>query len=137
MQVLKGLCREEKEIEIWKVRKLCLKSENYMSTWNRKLNWLFKENAQLRDDYLRLKQTRTQEIGNKEILILPFMKSIEKPNLQDWSCTKRSNAQRENITLCGELEMRNRLFQESRSRNCQEMVNYDESVAKKQIESDT
>ena len=57
MQVLKGLCREEKEIKIWKVCKLCLESKIYMSTWSRKLNWLFKENARLRDVHLRLKQT--------------------------------------------------------------------------------
>ena len=49
--------REERETEIWKVRKLCLKGEFSMSTWSRKLNWRFKENAQIRDDYLRLKQT--------------------------------------------------------------------------------
>ena len=30
-------------------------------------------------------------------------------------------AQREKINSCGELEMRNRLFQESRARNCQEI----------------
>ena len=48
IQVLKGLSREEKEIEIWNVSKLCLKGEISMSTWSRKLNWLFKKNAQLR-----------------------------------------------------------------------------------------
>ena len=31
-------------------------------------------------------------------------------------------AQREKINLCGEVEMRNRLFQESRVRNCQEIA---------------
>ena len=31
MQALKVLFRKEKEIEIWKVRKLCLKGKIYMS----------------------------------------------------------------------------------------------------------
>ena len=50
MQVLKGRCREEKEIDIWKVCKPCLKDKIYMSTSGRKRKWLFEENAQLRDD---------------------------------------------------------------------------------------
>ena len=58
-QVLKALCREDKEIDIQRVCKLCLKGEISMSTWNRKLNWMFKENAQLGEDYLRLKQAWT------------------------------------------------------------------------------
>ena len=57
MQMLSGLCREEKEIEIWKMCKLCLKGKIYMFIWNRKLNWLYKGNAQLKEDDLRLKQT--------------------------------------------------------------------------------
>ena len=35
----------------------CLKGKIYMFTWSRKLNWLFKENAQLGDDYLKVKRT--------------------------------------------------------------------------------
>ena len=47
------------KIEIWKVSKLCLKGGISMSTWSRKLNWLLKENAQLREDYRRLRQKLT------------------------------------------------------------------------------
>ena len=64
-----------------------------MSTLNRKLNWLFKENAELRKDYLKLRQKWTQEIGNEEIRKLPSMKPIENSNLRDWSCIRRSNGQ--------------------------------------------
>ena len=46
--MLKGLCGEEKETDIWKVRKLRLEGEISMSTWSRKLKRLFKESAQLR-----------------------------------------------------------------------------------------
>ena len=46
MQVLKALCRKEEETELWKVCKLYRKGEIYISTLNRKLNWLFKENVQ-------------------------------------------------------------------------------------------
>ena len=45
-------------------------------------------------------------------------------------------AQREKINLCGELEMRNRLFQENHAKNDNKLRNYEESVAKKQIEPD-
>ena len=120
--MLQGLCRKEKETEIWKVRKLCPKGEMSTPTWSGKLNCLFKENAKLRKDYLRLRQKWTQEIGNEEMLILPSTKPIENSNLKDWSCIRRADqAQREKINLCGELEMRNRLFQESRARNCQKI----------------
>ena len=75
--------------------KLCLKGKIYIFTWNRKLNWLYKENAQLREYCLRLKQTWQSEIGNKEILIWPIMKPIKNSNLKDWNCTKRINGLKE------------------------------------------
>ena len=80
--------REEKEIEIWKVCKLCLKGKFYMSTSSRKLKWLFEDNAQHRDDYLRLKLT-WKEVGNEEMLIWLFMKPIKNSNLKDWNCARR------------------------------------------------
>ena len=51
----------------------------------RKLNWLFRENAQLRKDFARLRQKWTEEIGNKEMLILHSQKPIENLNLRDCS----------------------------------------------------
>ena len=53
------------------------------------------------------------------------MKPIENWNLKDWNCTKRISGQirlnEKKINLCGELEMRNRLFQESCAKDCQEI----------------
>ena len=56
-------------------------------------------------------------------------------NLKDWKYHANpwaDQAQREKITLCGELEMRNRLFQASH----QENEKYEEFVATKQIGQD-
>ena len=87
------LSRKKKETEIWKECKLCPKGEISMSILNRKLNWLFKENAELRKDYVRLRQKWTWEIENEEMLIYPSMKPIENSNLKDWSCIRRINGQ--------------------------------------------
>ena len=64
-----------------------------MPTLKRKLNWLFKEHAHHKKDYLRLRQKSTQKIGNKEMLILLSMKPIENLNLRDWSFIKQINGQ--------------------------------------------
>ena len=99
---------------------LCLDVNIGMFTLSRKLTWLFEKNAQLRDDYLKLKRTWKQEIGKGEVLVWLFMKPIENLSLKD--CIKRMNGQ---ITLrdrgsilCGELEMRNKFSQESLAINC-------------------
>ena len=120
LQEMQGLCRDEKETEIWKVRKLCPKGEMSTSTWSGKLNCLFKENAQLRKDHLRVRQKWTQEIGNEEMLILPSIKPIENSNLKDWSCIRRINGQ---IRLdsrakknCQEIEELRRICREERER---------------------
>ena len=78
---------------MWKVCKLRLKGEISIVYLEQKAELAVKENAQLRDDYLRLKQTRTREIGNTEILILPFVTPIENSNLKNWRCTRRINGQ--------------------------------------------
>ena len=59
-----------------------------LSTSGRKLTWLFDKNAQLRDDYLKLKRTWKQESGKREGLMWVFMKPIENLSLNDWSCFK-------------------------------------------------
>ena len=125
MQVLKGLCREEKEIEIWKVRKPCLKGKFDMSTWNRKLNWLFKENAQLTGGLSEAeadRDIRNWEQGMSDIAIYETNRDLESQRLELCQTNQWADEdQREKINFCGELEMRNRLFQESRARNCQEI----------------
>ena len=55
-----------------------------------------------------------------------FKRSIKNLNLNDYSYHRRINGQirfreRERIRLCGELELRNRLFQENHARDCQEI----------------
>ena len=49
-------------------------------------------------------------MGNREALIWLFMKPIENLSLKDWSCIKLINGL-----------IRNRLFIESRARDCQEV----------------
>ena len=104
---------------------LCPKGEISTHTLKRKLNWLFKENVWLRKDYLRLRQQWTQEFGDKEMLILPSLKPIENSNLRDWSFIRRINGQirlkGEKINSFGELEIRNRIFQGNRARDCREI----------------
>ena len=46
---------------------------------------------QLRKDYLRLRQKLTEEIGNKEMLILLCMKPLDDLYLRDWSSIRRIN----------------------------------------------
>ena len=94
-----------------------------MSTSSRKLTWLFDKNAQLRDDHLEVKWTWQQESAKRELLIWLFMKPIEHLSLKDWSCIKLTGQirLRERTNFCGELELRNRLFQQSRAIYCQEI----------------
>ena len=60
------------------------------------------------------------EGGSKEVQKLLYMNPIENLKLKDYSFFRRiwDNAQSERISLCGELEMRNKLFQESRTKDC-------------------
>ena len=69
--------------------KLCLKGENF-DAYFEKLNF-FSEKVQFRRDFLRLRQMWTEEIENKEMLMLPSMKQIENLNLRDWSSIRRFN----------------------------------------------
>ena len=48
----------------------------------------------------------------------------------------RSGSERDKISLYGELELRSRLFQEDHARDCQEVEELEEIVAKKKIEQD-
>ena len=137
MSVSKELCREERETEILKVCKLSPKGEISTPTLNRKLNWLFKENAQLRDDHLRLKQTWTQEIRNKDMLILLSIKPVDNSNLRDWSFIRRISGQirfKEKRLIYAENWKREiDSFKKIAQEIAKKLMNYEESVAKKQI----
>ena len=100
-QVLKGLFRKEKTSRSGMLHKFCLKGKIYMSTSSRKVKWLPEEDAQLRDDYLRLQQTNWERRN--------YDMALENSKLKDWNCTKRISGQIRlgggEIVLCGELEM--------------------------------
>ena len=80
------------------------------------MNWLFWENAQLRKDYLRLKQKFSYEIGNKDMLMLLSLKPIENSNLRDWSFVSCITGQirLKEKGLIYLVEMRKRIFQDNR-----------------------
>ena len=61
-----------------------------MPTLGRKLKELFRDNVQQKD-YLRPRQKWTEEIGNKEMLVLLSMKPIVNLNIRDWISIKRIN----------------------------------------------
>ena len=65
---------------------------------------------------------RNWEQRNSDIAINETNRELETQRLEQYQANQWADqAQREKINLCGELEMRNRLFQESRARNCQEI----------------
>ena len=53
----------------------------FMNSLKGMLIMLFKENSQPRQNYLKRRENWTEEIWNKEMLILPSMKPIENSNL--------------------------------------------------------
>ena len=74
-----------------------------MCILKRKMNWLLRENVQLRKDYPRLRQRWTEEIGNEDMLIWPFMstnRELESQRLELYQATQWADqAQREKISL--------------------------------------
>ena len=89
---------------------------------NGKLNWPCVEKNWLSKDYPKLEQTWRSNIGNREILILLFMKSVRSSNPNDYNCNRRTDqAQRDRMSLYGEVELRNRLFRENQAKHCQEI----------------
>ena len=64
---------------------------------------------------------RNWEQRNADIALCETNQELESQILELYQANQWADqAQREKNKLCGELEMRNRLFQESRARNCQE-----------------
>ena len=96
-----------------------------MPTLNRKLNWLFKENAQLRKDYLRLRSKWTKQTGNEERPMLLSVKPIENSDLRDWSFIRQINGKirlkEKRLFYVENCKKKSSLFQESRARHCQEI----------------
>ena len=65
------------------------------------------------------------------------MNLIENLNLKDLQLQQAKiwadNAHRQKINLCGELEMRNSLFQESRTKDCREIEEFRNLAAMKKV----
>ena len=107
-------------------------------SWNEKLNRPFVEKMKLRKENLKLKLKLTWDDmrcpwrersgqGNQKMRpenLEMALRLIENLNLNGYNNIKRIcglTLLRERIALCGELEMRNRLFLESRTKDCQEI----------------
>ena len=105
--VIKTLCKHR---ETGKISTKSLKG---------KLNWPREERNWPSKDYTKLRQTWRSSIGRREILILLFLRS-QRSQLQpanQWA----AQAQRDKISLYGELEMRNRLYRKNQVNYCQEI----------------
>ena len=80
-QTSKGHCLKVHEIENWRVcnflkwkwKKILSEQKAFMNTLKRKLIELFKENMQLRQDYVKRRLNWTEENGTGEMLILLFL----------------------------------------------------------------
>ena len=85
LQVLKALFREEKEIEIWKVSKLCRKGEISMSTLNRKFNGECAAQKRLSE----AEQKWTCEHGKKKLCYCPLEtnRDLESQRLELYQAT--------------------------------------------------
>ena len=74
---------------------------------------------------VKLRQKLRREIGRRKFLTLFFKRPCKSLNLNDFSYIKQVDGQitlREiKISLYGELEFRNRFFQEDHARDCQEI----------------
>ena len=89
---------------------------------------LFKENAQLRQDYLKRNLNHTEENGECEMaceMISLFMKlgmPLQSQRMELYRANQLINqTRRKKSWLCDESEMRIRAFQGDRARNCREI----------------
>ena len=82
-----------------------------------------RDNGSASSDCMKLRQMWRSNIWKREIMISLFRRSIRRSNLNEFSDNKRIDGKirlKDKISLCGELELRNRLLQENHARNCQE-----------------
>ena len=66
-------------------------------------------------------EIRRWEQRSSEIALHESYRELETQRLQLLQTNIWDNARSERISLCGELKMRNKLFQESRTKDCQEI----------------
>ena len=125
MQVLKGSCREEEEIEIWKVCKLSWKRQNLHVYLEQKGKMANRGECAARRRSSEAEADmgiRNWEQRNSDCALYETNRELESQRLELYPANQWADqAQREKMNLCGELEMRSRLFQESFARDCQEI----------------
>ena len=102
-----------------------LMSEISENTSNEELNKLFLVKIQFREDETRLSTTWRSTIlerRNSEYALFESQRELESQRLQLLEANQWADqAQRERIHLCSEVEMKNRLHQESNARSCREI----------------
>ena len=118
--MLKSLCQGRKEIEILNSLRTSSDRQNlhhYMERRNAAQNRLSEAEA---DMEIRRWEQKSSETALYETHQEPESQRLQLHQANHWA----DQAQREKINLCGELEMRNRIDQESHTRTCQEIEEF-------------
>ena len=109
----------------WKCRSIHERSRKiFIKFWRERLSHQFKGRMKLRKINQRLKLMWKLEGRSKEVQKLLYMNPIENLKLKDYSFFRRiygTMLEAKELVCVGELEMRNKLFQESRTKDCQQI----------------
>ena len=122
-QVFMGLCQRRREIDTKMLCKQWEKGKISTKSLNGKLNWPCEERDWLSKDSTKLRQrSNTWEKRNSDIALNEINQEFQSHRLQLQQANHWADqAQRDKISLYGELEMRNRLFRENQAKDCQEI----------------
>ena len=119
-QMLEDQCYGEEETTM-KMRHFET-SKIFMNSLNDKPKRQFWVSWILRENWLRLNLIRRSKIGREEIQNLRCMSRNVNWNFHDYKCDKMGRANwKRKISLCDELEVRNRLYEENCTRSRQEI----------------
>ena len=110
----------QRECKHWETEKISTKSMNGKLHWPcGEKNWLSKEWHEAEAD------VEVKHWGNEKLGCCSCMRSIRSSSPNDYSYNRRINGlirlKETTWGLCGELEMRNRLFREYQAKECQEI----------------
>ena len=123
--MLKKRIQKGKEIEILKVCELLSEKKDLHVYFEQKADLVVRQEctAQRRLSEAEADmETRRWEKRSSDMALHENNREIESQRLELYQAYQWDDqAQRETISLCGELEMRYRLFNESRARDCQEI----------------
>ena len=102
----------------WEIEKIFIKFVREKG-WviNSRREWSSEKLSEIEADV----EIRRWEQRSSEIALHESYRELETQILQLLQANIWDNARSERISLCGELEMRNKLFQESRTKDCQEI----------------